>query len=80
MKHTFLIFISMLLVGTAYAQEVCQEPLEIQAEEVTEQIIEQYIEAQGWCNQPKPKAKPGQIVIYYERDENGKCVAKAKVQ
>jgi hypothetical protein len=49
----------------------------IQSGPATEAIIERYIETNGWCDRPAPQPNPGQIVIYFVRDESGECVPRA---
>lgn len=48
-----------------------------QTETTSAEIAQRYIE-EKYCDQPAPEPQENQIVIYYERDENNKCVARYK--
>lgn len=81
MKRLLLITALISLSAPAHAKKdpFAPAPIVIHSEEVTAEIVREYIEEKGWCGAPVPVAKPGQIVIYYVRDKDGNCVAQVKV-
>jgi len=62
---------AMLLSSACQAEDV--EVIHI-VKEAEEKIISDYAEQKGWCDQPVPEAKKGEIVISWGRDGNGKCL------
>ncbi len=79
MKKLLLAATAICALGAcdpAFAEEVCYPPIEVQIEQVVQEIRDEIID--NFCEQQQPKGEPGQIVIYYERDANGQCVAKVK--
>jgi hypothetical protein len=50
------------------------EVIELNTAEVQEKILAEYADSKKWCG-PKPTMpKKGQIVIFWSRDKNGRCV------
>lgn len=62
----------------AFADEpiVCYPPLSVQVEQVAQEIHDQIID--DFCSQPQPKGKPGTIVVSYERNAVGECMAQVE--
>lgn len=81
MKKYFLIATAITLLTTPAIAEtatICYPPIEVQAEIVSQQIAQKVIDE--YCNQLDPvSSEKGAIIIYYDRDANGECVAKVKV-
>lgn len=73
---TFTAF-SLLTASMAHAGQTCYPPLSVQAEVVSVQIAQKIVDK--FCDQKQPTGKTGDIIIYYERDSKGQCIAKVKV-
>lgn len=62
----------------AGSDPICYPPVEVQAETVSKQIAEKIIDK--YCDEPDPvSTTSGAIILYYDRDASGRCIAKVKV-
>jgi len=81
MKKTFLTIAAFtLLTSTAFAGNgpICYPPVEVQAETVSRQIAQKVIDQ--FCEQADPvSTTPGTIILYYDYNAAGECVAFVKV-
>lgn len=76
-KHVFLILVAittlMILVGAAVSKPATPVTDPQDMTFLLDEIKTKFAEENGYCDQQKVKAKPGDIVIRWERDEDGKC-------
>ncbi|MDY0009476.1 MAG: hypothetical protein RBS08_07200 [Bdellovibrionales bacterium] len=70
---TALILTALMIFTPALCHADAAEIIHI-AKEAEEKTVSDYAGQQGWCDQPPPKAKEGEIVISWTKDENGKCL------
>jgi len=68
---SFLAALAFLPSTLCYAET--KELIHI-TKETEEKIISDYVEHHKWCDSPIPKAEEGEVLIYWTRDENGKCL------
>jgi hypothetical protein len=78
MKRLMLLTAILISTTLSYARAedapgtTCLPPVGVQAVQVTEEIVERFADA-NFCSQKKPQGKPGQILIWWERDDQGRC-------
>lgn len=66
----YLLIAALFLTTPVYAAKD-EKPKMIEIKQDTPEILAEKL---GWCDKGEPPAvKPGEIVIWYKRDANGKC-------
>ncbi len=50
------------------------EVIQLNTTEVQEKILAEYADSKKWCGTRPAMPKKGQIVIFWGRDKNGRCV------
>lgn len=71
MKHILLIFILCSILPSPAASE---ERIHLDISVVQKEVIARYAEDRKWCDQKPDTPKDGQIIIFWVRDDDGRCV------
>ncbi|AGH97817.1 hypothetical protein A11S_997 [Micavibrio aeruginosavorus EPB] len=50
------------------------EIIQMDVAEIQEKILAEYAESEKWCGEKPALPKKGQIVIFWARDKNGRCM------